>query len=338
MSKKSQVSGTKSKVKSGPAISHDGHGKALVAASKSSSSRSLAVASRANDSDSNSKPDHFGEPVVEPKLLTGVIEVNTTQRQFPIPVKKSRTHGRSGRKAKGGNKAGKDELLTTGPPSLYGNWRCFLLDRHQLEARMINRYRVQGKKDFPCYIYDEIHKYSNNAFYRNLMVGSTLGAALYFMTLIFVILPETNEKFTPFKEQRFSLEFIPLILLAILVVFLIRLCSFLYASPYLLALMQVAILALTVLGNHEIECKRFSNLRANKNSTRATVMPAPLTGGGQLPVALMASFESCVGLEPDALRRSLMSVRCDQSLRKYCAVNLLGELINFILTIRLIFI
>lgn len=266
---------------------------------------------------------------VNQRLLTGVPEVDTTQKQFPIPVKKSRGRGKSGRR----KRKTKEELLTVGPARLYGMWRCFLLDRLQLEARTINRYRVEGKKDSPCYIYDELHRYDSNTYYRNLMLGSCVGATIYFMTLIFVILPSTNEEFTLFKDQKFSISFIPIVLVAIFFVFVLRMCSYLYLSSYMIALIQILILSFTVLGNWDNDCRPSTNRTVGAYSTSV-----PLTGAGQLPVLAMASVEDSIGMEPDALRKALVWNRCDQSLKRYCSVNLLGELINFVLSIRLILI
>lgn len=291
--------------------------------SKSKSDSSRTPLSRTSDEKSL-------ESVSGRKVLTGLVEVDTTQRQFPIPVKKSKTRGKSSKK----RKKTKEDLLTTGPASLYGNWRCLLLDRHQIEASMIKRYRVQGKKDSPCYIYNEMHKYDNNTFYRNLLIGSFLGASIYFVTLIFVILPETNEKFTPFKDQKFAIAFIPVVLLAIVFIFLLRFCYSLYFSPYLIAFFQVGILVVAIMGNLDNECRRDLEL-SDRNLTMASMKDVPMTGAGQLPVFAMACVESICSFEDDPLRKALLLVRCDQSLRKYCAINLLSELVNLIISIRL---
>lgn len=270
------------------------------------------------------------ESVSGRKVLTGIPEVNTVQKQFPISGKKSRAH--SARKKKE-----KEDLLTTGPPNLYGNWRNFFLDKHQLEARLINKYRVQGKKDGPCYIYDEMHRYDNNCFYRNAIIGSTLGAIIYFITLVFVILPETNEKFDLFKNANMSTVFIPTVLATIIVCFTVRLAATLYLSGYLIKVIQLAILTLAVLGNVHNECRRGAEFVDGANQTLASLRASsvPKTGAGQVPLFAMAMVEDGFDMEPDPLRKSLVLARCDQSLKKYCAINLLSELINFFLAVRL---
>lgn len=207
----------------------------------------------------------------------------------------------------------------------YGILSWILLDYYRLDAVAKNKLRVANAITKPCYTYDELEKYQNNCYLRNSLIGSAIGSTLYLLLVLFIILSETHGKFDVLRNNDLMPTYLGLLIVGVSASFMLRYVVASYLNAYIVFIFNCILLVLTVYGNHEYRC--------NKVST-----PTPFSGFGQIPLFLMGSIERIYELPLDRMTAEIYDLRCDQSLVRLASVNLLGEVINVMITFRLVFV
>lgn len=187
-----------------------------------------------------------------------------------------------------------------------------------------NYIRVNGSSRRLCYTQDEMTMYENDQYYRAYMIGSMIGATLYHLCAIYLILPETRGDMQFVREWRLAQIYLPTYLSAILAVHLVKYVVIRYLNAYIILVSQIAVFILAVLGGFQYSCPD----EGHENTS--------ITSGGQTPLFLMGLVETIFGLKEDKMREQLLVAKCDPTVVRMTATQIMGELLNLICSIALI--